>query len=126
MGSEDRLSKPFMQVGWHAGLLLCAYACPAAAATTAKEPSPPGMPRGICAAGYRCMSERCQVLARGQDDIFDTLLARPLRHPGARGHAPARPGIDKQHRLSRPADGAPATTQQLALDSFSPYCGLSR
>jgi hypothetical protein len=85
----------------------------------------PSHTEGICAAGYRCLSERCQVVARGQDDNFDTLLARPLRNPGARGRAPAGPRIDKQHRLSRPADGAPATTQQLALGSFSPHCGLS-
>ncbi len=71
---------------------------------------------GICTAGYRCLSQRCQALARGQDDNLDPLLARPLNDPVARGRTPARPGIDKQHRLPRAAGGAPATTQQPLLN----------
>ena len=49
---------------------------------------------GICTAGYCCLRERCQVLARSQDDNLDTLLARPLNDPVARGRTPTRPGID--------------------------------
>ena len=35
-------------------------------------PIPASHAEGVCAAGYRCLSERCQALARGQDDSFDT------------------------------------------------------
>jgi hypothetical protein len=71
---------------------------------------------GICTAADRSLSERCQVLARGQDDNLDPLLARPLNDPVARGRTPSRPGIDKQHWLSWAAGGAPATTQQPLLN----------
>ena len=81
-----------------------------------QRPVTAGHAEGICTAGYRCLSERCQALARGQDDNLDTLLARPLNDPAALGRTPAGPGIDKQHRLPRAAGGAPATTQQLLLD----------
>jgi hypothetical protein len=67
---------------------------------------------GICTFGYRRLSEHRQVLARGQDDNLEPLLARPLNDPAARSRTPTRPGIDKQHRPSRAAGGAPATTQQ--------------
>jgi hypothetical protein len=75
---------------------------------------------GICAASHRCLSERCQALAGGQDDSFNALLARSLNDPAALGGTPAGPGIDKQHRLSRAAYGPPAMTQELAFDPFSP------
>ncbi len=81
-------------------------------------PVPASHSEGICAAGHRCLSKRCQALAGGQNDSFDTLLAGSLNDPAACGRTPARPGIDKQHRLSRPAHGTPATTQQRAFDPF--------
>ena len=80
---------------------------------------PAGHSEGICAAGYRSLSERCQVLGGRQDDGFNTLLARSLDDPAALGGPPAGPGIDKQHRLPRAAYGPPATMQQLAFGPFS-------
>jgi len=79
-------------------------------------PVPAGHAEGICTFGYRCLNERCQALARGQDDSFDASLARSLNDPVALGRTPAGPGIDEQHRLPRAAGGVPATTQQLLLD----------
>lgn len=77
-----------------------------------------GHSKGICAAGHRCVRERCQALAGGQDYSFDALLARSLNDPAARGRTPAGPGIDKQHRLTRAGGGPPATTQQLVFGPF--------
>jgi hypothetical protein len=71
---------------------------------------------GICTFGYCCLSERCQVLARVQDVNVDALLARPFNDPVARGRTPTRPGIDKQHRSSRAAGGAPAMTRQPVIN----------
>ena len=58
-----------------------------------------GHAEGIRAAGHCSLSERCEALARDQDDNLDALLARQVNDPVARGRAPARSGIDKQHRL---------------------------
>ena len=79
-------------------------------------PVPASHAEGICAAGYRCLSERGQALALVQDDNLDALLARSLNDPAALGRTPAGRGIDEQHRLPRAAGGVPATTQHLLLD----------
>jgi hypothetical protein len=83
-----------------------------------QRPITPSHSEDICALGRRGLSERCQAVARGQDDNFDALLSRSLNEPVARGGTPAGPRIDKQHRLSRTARGPPATMQQLVFGSF--------
>ena len=77
-----------------------------------------GHSEGICAAGHRCLSQRCQALVRGQDDDFDALLTGSFNDPAARGRTAAGSGIDKQHGPSRAARGAPATTHQFVFCPF--------
>ena len=74
-----------------------------------------GHTEGIGAAGHRCLSQRCQVLAGRQNDGFNTLPTRSLNDPAALGGPTTGPGIDKQHRLPRAAYGPPAATQQLSF-----------
>ena len=55
----------------------------------------------VCACRHGFPGQRGQVLARGEDDGLDLLLARPLGDPGARGLAAARPRVDEQYRPAR-------------------------
>jgi hypothetical protein len=81
-------------------------------------PVPASHAEGVCAAGNRCLNERCQALAGVQNDSFDTVLAGPLGDPVARGRTAAGPGIDKQDGLPWTAGGVPAASQQALLDAF--------
>jgi hypothetical protein len=73
-----------------------------------QRPVAAGHPERIRAARHGFPGQRGQVLARGQDDGFDPLVARPLGQPGARGLAVTRPRVDEQHGPAWRIGGPPA------------------
>jgi hypothetical protein len=72
-----------------------------------------GHAQGVGAARDRLADDRCEVLARFQDDGVDSLLACVLGERCARGTAAARARVDQQHRPTGRSDRSPGGSERI-------------
>jgi hypothetical protein len=66
-----------------------------------QRPVATGNPQRVRTISHGFPGQRFQALARRKDDRLNPSVARPLGNRSACGLAPARSGVDKQHRSLR-------------------------